>query len=197
MKLDGEFTFQGTRQEVWDAILDPKVLAVAVPGTQKMEKISDNEYASEIQIKVGPVSGNFAGKVTLQDMVAPQSYTMLIEGKGGPGFAKGTCKVEFISQDKATLMKYSAELQIGGKIASVGQRLLDTVGKSMAKQSLESIQQALQVRLAVETSPIPYTAPSQSKFAFAIAKDLIFSKGFLFFILALLFLIAILFFALK
>lgn len=174
MKLEGEFVFQGTPEEVWEAILDPKVLAVALPGAKKMEKSGEDEYDSEMEIRVGPVTGVFTGKVVLRDKVFPKSYSMVVEGKGGPGFAKGTSRVDFTPQpDGSTLMKYAAEVEVGGRLASVGQRLLDTVGKSMCRQSLTAVNDALKERLAAGGAEVKYAAPSQAKFAFGVMKDVL------------------------
>lgn len=171
MRLEGAFTFEGSREEVWDAILDPKVLATALPGTQKMEKTGEDEYEAVMQIRVGPVSGVFNGKVVLKDKEFPHRYTMIVEGKGSAGFARGTSKVEFIAQKDGTLMKYEAEIEVGGRIANVGQRLLDTVGKSICRQSLNAINETLQKRLAAGGKDIEYAAPSQRRFVLNIMKD--------------------------
>jgi carbon monoxide dehydrogenase subunit G len=175
MKLEGEFTFQGSREEVWELLQDPEILANSMPGTKKLEKTGEDEYESEMFVRVGPVNGVFNNKVRLKDKVPPQSYTVVMDSKGNAGFAKGTSLVELIEQEPGiTLMKYEAELQVGGRLASVGQRLLDTVGKSMTRQSLEAMNRALQARItpAAETGET-YTPPTQADFAKEVAKDVL------------------------
>ncbi len=130
MKLEGEYIFNGSREEVWDLVRDPEVLAGALPGTQAMQKISDTEYEGSMNIRVGPVAGSFTGRLVVTDEVPPVSYALAVEGRGAPGFAKGTGAVQLMDQgDGTTLMKYEGDLQIGGKIAGVGQRLIELGGQ--------------------------------------------------------------------
>lgn len=175
MKIEGEFTFQGPREQVWELLQDPQVLASVLPGAKKLEKIGEDEYLNEMQVQVGPVNGIFSGKVMLKDKMPPERYTMLVDSKGTSGFAKGAAQVELIQQGaSSTLMKYQAELQVGGRLAGVGQRLLDTVGRSMTRQALEALNRALQVRIAGDSPATPaYTAPTRAEFARAVAKDLL------------------------
>jgi carbon monoxide dehydrogenase subunit G len=180
MNLEGEYIFDGPREEVWKLVRDPQVLATALPGTQSLERVSENEYAGKMQVRVGPVAGAFSGRVVVSDEVPPESYTLAVEGRGGPGFAKGFGNIQLVDQgDGKTLMKYTGELQIGGKLASVGQRLIETVSKSMTRQGLESLNKALQARLAGEggsvestqDEQVAYTPPSEVEFAAAVARD--------------------------
>lgn len=178
MKLEGEYTFQGNREEVWELLQDPEILASSMLGTKKLEKTGDDEYESEMLVRVGPVNGVFTSKIVLKDKVPPQSYTMVVDSKGNAGFAKGTAHIKLTEPEAGkTLMKYEAELNVGGRLASVGQRLLDTVGKSMTRQSLEAMNQALQARIkpAGEAGEATesYTPPTQSEFAKAVAKDVV------------------------
>jgi carbon monoxide dehydrogenase subunit G len=175
MKLVGEFVFDGSREEVWELVRDPEVLATALPGTQSLDKISDSEYAGKMNVRVGPLSGVFSGKVVVSDEVPPESYTLAVEGRGGPGFAQGTGQVQLVDQgDGTTLMTYQGEVQVGGKLASVGQRMLETVSKSMTRQGLVTLNKALQARKegVVEGDDTEYAPPSEAEFAVAVAKDL-------------------------
>ena len=179
MKLDGEYTFNGPRDAVWELLQDPEVLKAALPGAKKIEKTGDDEYKAQLQVRVGPVNGVFATKIALTDKTPPERYTMLVDSKGATGFGKGSALVKLTEQDDATtLMTYEATLQVGGRIASVGQRMLDTVSKSLTRQSLEAMNNALEARLAPETGAEPgaepaeaYTAPTQADFAREVAKD--------------------------
>jgi len=174
MKLAGEYIFNGPRDEVWELVRDPEVLATALPGTQSLNKVSENEYQGEMHVRVGPVAGVFSGRVVISDEVRPESYTLTVEGKGAPGFAKGTGHVHLIAQGSTTLMKYEGEVQIGGKIASVGQRLLDTVSKSMIRQGLEALNRALEARVAAQSEgrEVECKPPSEAEFAVAVARDM-------------------------
>jgi hypothetical protein len=179
MKLEGEHIFPGPREEVWAMFYDPNVLAGAMPGTQKLDKISDQEYQGNIYVRVGPVSGAFSGKLVISDEIPPENCTLTVDGKGAPGFVKGVGHVKFSEQgDGNTHMKYDGDIQIGGTIASVGQRMLDSVSKSMMRQVFESLDNALVERVAAkaEGRQADYKPPSEVEFAAAVAKDM--SKSF-------------------
>jgi carbon monoxide dehydrogenase subunit G len=177
VKLAGEFVFDGPREQVWDLVRDPEVLATALPGTQSMNQISESEYEGKMHVRVGPISGVFAGRVVVSDEVPPESYTLSVEGRGAAGFGKGSGQVALVALDDGkTLMQYAGELQIGGKLAGVGQRMVETVAKSMTRQGLESLNRALQARAAPEAEAeemLVYQAPSEVEFATGVAKDLL------------------------
>jgi len=175
VKIDGEYIFKGPREEVWRIIRDPEVLATALPGTKRLDKVGENEYQGEMNVRVGPVAGLFSGRLVVSKEVPLSSLTLTVDGRGSPGFANGSGNVILNDQsDGTTLMKYEGELQIGGKLASVGQRLLDTASKSMIHTGLEALDLALQARVAAksEGKEVEYTPPSESKFAAAVAKDM-------------------------
>jgi len=152
MKLEGDYLFNGPRPEVWEMVRDPNVLATCLPGTQSLNKISENEYEGAIGIRIGPVNGSFSGKLTVSNEVPPESCTLTVEGKGAAGFAKGVghVKLEEVEGGK-TLLKYTGDLNIGGKLAGVGQRLLDSVGKSMIRKGFESLDKTLAERIAARS----------------------------------------------
>jgi carbon monoxide dehydrogenase subunit G len=175
VKIEGEYVFDGPREAVWEIVRDPDVLASALPGTQSLEKISENEYQGEMQVRIGPVGGLFSGRVLISDEVPPESLTMTVEGKGKPGFVKGIGNVQLSSQeDDKTLMQYQGDMEVGGRLASVGQRMMDSVSKSLLKQGLDSLNLALQSRVESETTgeAVEYEAPSEAEFAASVAKDM-------------------------
>jgi hypothetical protein len=175
VKIDGEYLFNGPREEVWEIIRDPEVLATALPGTKSLDKVGENEYQGEMNIRVGPVGGLFSGHLVVSNEVPPSSLTMTVDGRGGPGFINGAGNVALNDQgDGTTLMKYDGEVQIGGKLASVGQRLLDTASKSTIRQGLEALDVALQARVTAKSEgrAVEYTPPSESEFVAAVAKDM-------------------------
>jgi carbon monoxide dehydrogenase subunit G len=176
MKVEGSYTFDAPRDEVWDAMLDPDVLAKALPGCEEMEQTGENEYAAVMNVMVGPVQGRFNGNVRLSDLNPPESYSMSVDGQGGPGFVKGEGHVTLEAQNGTTVMHYTGDAQVGGRIASVGQRLLDSSVRSLTRQGLDSVNRHIQGRQAPAESgaPTPERAPApptQTQVAATVAKD--------------------------
>ena len=145
MKLSGEYVFAAEVQEVWDALFDPAVLAAVLPGCEKLELV-DGSYLGEIKVKVGPIQGKFTGKVDLLDQVPPTSYRMVIDGKGAQGFVKATARIALEPQGDSTKITYDSDAQVGGKIATVGERLIETSAKAIVKQSLEGLGENVLIR---------------------------------------------------
>ncbi len=174
MKLEGEHVFNGPREDVWDMFYDPAILASAVPGMDKLDIVAENEYEGIMNVRIGPVSGKFSGKLTLSDIVAPESLTLTVDGRGAPGFAKGVGRVKFEDADGKTLMKYEGDVNIGGALASVGQRMIDSVAKSMIRTAFETLDKALEARLAAKSSgsEVDFKPPTQTQFASSVAKDM-------------------------
>jgi carbon monoxide dehydrogenase subunit G len=149
MILSGDFSFNGPRSKVWEILQDPAVLAKALPGTKSLTQVAEDRYAGVMKVSVGPMSAaEFAVNVDLKEKVEPKTFTMQIDGKGGMGFTKGTATIELEEQPgPITVMHYRSDVQIGGRIAAVGQRLLESVGRMMTKQALEALNKELQARL--------------------------------------------------
>ena len=149
MIVQGTFTFVGPRETVWELLQNPDVLVKALPGAKRLARAGEDRYEGVMQVGVGPVTAaEFALAVTIKDKLAPERYTMEIDSKGTVGFTRGSARVELQAlPDGGTLMKYASELQIGGKIASVGQRLLEQVAKLMTRQGLEALNKELRTRL--------------------------------------------------
>jgi len=167
MKLAGEYSFEAGVQEVWDALFDPQVLAAVMPGCEKLELV-DGSYVGEINVKVGPIQGKFTGKVDLQDQVEPTSYKMIVDGRGAQGFVKATATIELFAEGTGTKIRYDSDAQVGGKIASVGQRLVETSARAIVKQSLEGLAENVKIRSeahrarAAAATPAPEAAPAAS-----------------------------------
>jgi carbon monoxide dehydrogenase subunit G len=174
VKVEGEYIFDGPREEVWNLVRDPEVLITALPGAQSLEQVGENEYEGKMNVRVGPVAGLFSGRVVISNEVPPVSYTLTVEGRGAPGFVRGSGDVHLLDQgDGTTLIKYEGEVQIGGRLASVGQRLIDTASKSMTRQGLDALNKALQARVnKSEGQEVQYRPPSEVEFAAAVAKDM-------------------------
>lgn len=135
MEMTGEYKIPAPRQQVWEALNDPEVLATCIPGCQELNKESDTELSATVKSKVGPVSATFKGKVTLSDIDAPNGYKISGEGTGGvAGFAKGGAEVKLVDDGDGTLLTYTATGQVGGKLAQIGSRLIDSTAKKMANE---------------------------------------------------------------
>lgn len=175
MKLEGEYTFDGPRVQVWELVRDPDVLVTALPGAKSLEQVGENEYEGEMNLRIGPVAGVFAGKLVVSNEQPPQSCTLTVEGKGKQGFVDGTGHVNLEElENNKTLMKYEGDVQVGGKLASVGQRLVDTASKSIIRQGLDTMNKALVARVEAQEAgkEVDFTPPSESEFAASVARDM-------------------------
>lgn len=134
MEMQGSRTLAVTQQQAWDAINDPQVLRACIPGCESMQADGPDRYTAVLALRVGPVAARFNGKVQLSDVKAPESCTISFDGQGGAaGFGKGSARVRISPLDEGCTLAYDANAQVGGKIAQVGQRLVDGVAKSMAE----------------------------------------------------------------
>jgi carbon monoxide dehydrogenase subunit G len=176
MKVSGDHIFNGTQQQVWDLFRDTEVMAAALPGTKKMELVGENTYEAVMNVRVGPVAGEFSGQLVISNEDHPNSYTMTVEGRGKPGFMKGEGDVTLVEVEvDQTRMEYQGEVQIGGRLAAVGQRLIDTVAKSIIGQAFETLDQMLaeQVSAEKEGREAVYEESKQGDYVSAVAKDVI------------------------
>jgi carbon monoxide dehydrogenase subunit G len=139
MTMSGEVALSAGRDRVWHLLNDPETLKACIPGCESLEKVSDTELRAVAVNKVGPVKARFGGRVFLKDLDPPNSYRIEGEGDGGiAGFAKGAATVELRDgADGGTVLSYSVEAQIGGKLAQLGQRLVNSVAKKLADQFFE------------------------------------------------------------
>jgi hypothetical protein len=134
MKIEGATEFAAPRERVWEALLDPPTIASAMPGCERLDEIGPGEYKAIMKIGIGPIKGTFEGKVKLSHLDPPNSYHMAVEGTGVPGFVRGEATMELADADAGTRVHYNADVQVGGLIASVGQRMLNGVSKMMLDQ---------------------------------------------------------------
>jgi hypothetical protein len=133
MDMTGEYRIPASREEVWDALNDPETLKSCIAGCQELDKTSDTEFTARVKTKVGPVSATFTGKVQLSDIDPPNGYTISGEGTGGvAGFAKGGATVKLAEDGDATILTYEANATVGGKLAQIGSRLIDSTARKMA-----------------------------------------------------------------
>ena len=133
MKMQGERLIRATRQDVWNALNDPDVLKQCIPGCEEMQKLSDTAFAAKVRAKVGPVSLSMTGDVQLSDLNPPVSYRIAGQGKGGAaGFARGGADIRLEDQAGSTLIAYDVDAQVGGKLAQIGNRLINSTARKMA-----------------------------------------------------------------
>ncbi len=139
--IEGEERIDAPVEKVWLALNDPEMLKECIPGCQSLERTSDNELAAKVVLKVGPIKATFAGEVTLTNLNPPHSYTISGEGKGGiAGFAKGGADVVLVEDGpNTTILKYSAKADVGGKMAQLGSRLMESTSKKLAGQFFSNL----------------------------------------------------------
>lgn len=138
MKMSGEELIPAPRQTVWRALNDPAVLKQCIPGCESIDKLSDTKMEARVVAKVGPVKAGFNGIVNLSDLDPPNGYRISGEGKGGlAGFATGGATVRLEDAPEGTRMTYDVDAQVGGKLAMLGSRLIDSTARSMAAQFFE------------------------------------------------------------
>jgi len=173
MRLQGEHAFEAPRQVVWEAVMDPEVIARVMPGCKALERVGENAYQGAMKIKVGPVQGEFKGAVTLSDLDPPSSYRLKLSGKGAPGFVEGEGTLTLSdAEDGGTKLIYDLEAKVGGRIAAVGQRLLDSSARVIARQSLEGLEAQIKARHDGGETAAAAAAPSEADFAGRFAKGL-------------------------
>jgi carbon monoxide dehydrogenase subunit G len=140
MKIEGTQEVRASRERVFQALLDPEVLQRCIPGVERLEQSGENAYAVTLRAGVGSIKGLFTGNVRLEDLQPPAHYRMVIDGKGQPGFLKGTGELDLEEKEALTIVKYAGDAQIGGTIAGVGQRMIQAAAKMMVAQFFAAIE---------------------------------------------------------
>lgn len=144
MDLSDEILVPAPRETVYRALSDAEILKSCIPGCEELNKSSDTELQAKIMLKVGPVKARFAGTVTLDPTGAPERFTLSGQGNGGAaGFAKGGAEVELEDRGEETLLKYTAKADIGGKIAQLGSRLVQSTAKKLSAQFFQRFSESL------------------------------------------------------
>lgn len=152
-----------TQQQAWQALNDPEVLKLCIPGCDKVEATAENEYDIGMALRIGPVSAKFKGHISLSDIVPPASYRISFEGQGGPaGFGKGSAQVSLTPNAGGCDLAYSVTASVGGKVAQLGQRLIDGAARSLAEDFFRRFDEEMQRRHgpgeavpATPTAPVP------------------------------------------
>jgi hypothetical protein len=181
MKIQGSHTFNFPREQVWRALLDPAILARTLPGCERLERVGENEFQGALNVQVGPVKGQFQGSLQLSDLRPLEGYHMKLDGKGPAGFMTGEGDLKLADADGSTVLAYDLDAQIGGRIAGVGQRLLESSTKSVTRQGLEGLARELAAMPPVvseNAEPPPAAAPApppvqptQAQVAARVASD--------------------------
>jgi uncharacterized protein len=159
MEMTGEYRIAASRAEVWAALNDPEVLKASIPGCESLDMTSPTEMVAKVVAKIGPVKATFTGKVHLDNIVPPESYTISGEGSGGvAGSAKGGADVKLVEDGSQTILTYTARAQITGKLAQLGSRLIDATAKMMADQFFSKFSAVVTAHAAAAEAPAPAAA---------------------------------------
>ena len=134
MKVEGAHEVEAPRERVYQSLVNPEVLQRCIPGCEKLEKTAENTFAATIRAGVGSIKGVFNGTARLEDLRQPEHLRIVVDGKGQPGFLKGAGNLDLEQVENRTRVSYTADVQVGGTIASVGQRMIQGTAKMMATQ---------------------------------------------------------------
>ena len=143
MKIHGIHEIHASRERVFAALIDPQILQRCIPGCESLAQTADNTYVATMKAGVGAVKGTFKGTVRLEDIQAPTHYRMIVEGKGGPGFVKGTGDFDLVESGGGTAITYAGDMQVGGVIAGVGQRMIEAAAKMLAGKFFSELEKQL------------------------------------------------------
>lgn len=153
MKIEGQYHFKAPRSLVWEALLDPSVIARTLPGCRQLEPIGEHAYRGPLQVGVGPVQGNFEGEFALSELNPPEGYRIRIRGQGPVGFLEGEGRIRLEEREEGTDLHYDLDAEVGGRVASVGHRLLETTARVIARQGLQRLDEEIQKRRQAPSPP--------------------------------------------
>ncbi|MBV8615392.1 MAG: carbon monoxide dehydrogenase subunit G [Acetobacteraceae bacterium] len=164
MDMTGERRIPAPRSMVWHALNDPAILKTCIPGCERLEAVSEHDMEATAAMRIGPIAARFNGKVHLSDIVPASAYTISGEGQGGvAGFAKGGAKVNLADDGPgATVLTYAVQAQVGGKMAQLGARLIDSTAKSLADQFFNNFTRELTERMGPSEERVFPSAPSEA-----------------------------------
>ncbi len=146
MKIEGTHKIDAARERVFAAMVDPAVLQKCIPGCEHMEKTAENQYSAKLTAGVGVIKGVFTATVSLQDITAPDHYKLVVEGKGQPGFLKGTGELNLTDDGGKTSIQYTGEVNVGGLLASVGQRMIQATANMLASRFFNSLEEETKLK---------------------------------------------------
>lgn len=163
MKVSGSYTLDAPRQQVWEALNDIDVLARVVPGCQRLEQTGDNEYEGTLKIGIAAVRGTYSGKIRIVDIQAPTHYKLIANGRSSSGVVDGSGTVDLEEQDGKTVLTYGGDADIGGTLASVGQRLIEGASRQLINQSLKALAAQVAERVSGSTVSQEDAAPAPAQ----------------------------------
>lgn len=161
MKIEGSYTIQSPRAQLWKLMIDPEVIARCVPGCESLVANDDGSYKVTLKAGVGSIKGLFTGAIRLDDLRAPEHYRMIVDGKGAPGFLKGDGALDLVEQGAETVVNFAGDVSVGGTLASVGQRMIQSTAKLMAGQFFAALESEAKAIAQAEASGEPFTPPKQ------------------------------------
>lgn len=164
MDFSGRYVIPAPPETVWDAIQNPDVLKACIPGCESLEKTADDTFEARATLKIGPVKATFKGKVTLDEMDPPRRCILRGEGQGGvAGFAKGEAEVLLTPEEGQTVLTYTAKASIGGKLAQIGQRLIDGAAKQIADDFFSRFVETISPPPMIGDAAVPGTAAAETE----------------------------------
>lgn len=143
MKLEGTYQIQAPRERVFHALTDPAILEKSIPGCERMERVGPDKYTATLSAGVGPIKGVFAATISVEDKTPPSNYRLVVEGKGQPGFIKGSGDLMLEDRSGATFIRYTGNAQVGGMLASVGQRMVESAAKLLTAKFFSALEAAI------------------------------------------------------
>jgi carbon monoxide dehydrogenase subunit G len=164
LKITGSYTIDAPRDQVWFALNDMEVLARIVPGCERLVQTGENEYEGTVKIGIQSIKGSYSGKIRLEDIQPPHHYKLVASGRSSNGVVDGSGSVDLAEQDGKTVLTYGGDAQIGGTLASVGQRLIEGASKQMINQSLKALVEQITARNA-PPAPDELAAPAEAESA--------------------------------
>jgi len=163
MDMRGERLISAPKQEIWEALFDPEVLRQCIPGCQSVERLSDTQFKASVALSIGPVKAKFSGDASMSEIDAPNGCKLTGKGNGGvAGFGKGDAWIKLADQDKGTLLTYEVQASVGGKLAQIGQRLIDSTSRKLADDFFGRFVEVIEARKTpADTAAVPAAAPAQ------------------------------------
>ncbi len=144
MKLEGTYAVPASRETVWQHLMDPQALARAMPGCEKIERNADGSFAAELKVGIAAVKGTYRARIEIVDATPPDHYRLKVDGQGTGGFVKGEGLITLVESGSCTQVSFSGDAQVGGLVASVGQRLIQVAAKQVVNQFFEAFQKQAQ-----------------------------------------------------
>ncbi len=143
MKVEGSYTFDAPRERVWSVLLNPDALKNCVPGCETMTATGEDQYEATMKVGVAAIRGSYKGNIRITEKNEPSGYQLQVEGRGGPGFVKGTAQIQLVDQGQSTQVNVQGDGQVGGTVAGVGQRMLGGVAKMLMGQFFDCLKKQL------------------------------------------------------